>query len=323
MRHEKIVPGAILITLGLIFLLRSFGIIHIHWMNILHLWPIFLLIGGINLIFAHNKSPWASFLKIGVVILGFCILLFGNFNDRFNFWPGTYYYHGDNNDRDDDDDNDAPRKGIMKIEGNSTFSEPFHADARIAKLSINGGGTVYRISDTTNQLFQAYTKEFAGQYLYSHTVTDSVYSLDFSMKKNRTWHWDKNKENSATFKLNSAPIWDMDIAAGAAKLDFDLTKFKVRNFKVSGGMADFNVKIGQPLARTLVDINIGMAKVKIEVPKDAACQINTDSGLSSNHFNGFTKISDSHYETPGFAAAKNKITVKLDGGAADFEVVRY
>ena len=85
MRHDKIVPGAILITLGVIFLLRSFGIIHIHWINILHLWPIFLLIGGINLIFAHNRTVWASVLKIGVVILGLCILLFGNFNDRYNF----------------------------------------------------------------------------------------------------------------------------------------------------------------------------------------------------------------------------------------------
>jgi hypothetical protein len=327
MRHDKIVPGAILITLGVIFLLRSFGIIHIHWINILHLWPIFLLIGGINLIFAHNRTVWASILKIGVVILGLCILLFGNFNDRYNFWPNRYYYHNDNNnDKDDDDDDDddySDGKSIVKVEGNSTFNEPFHADARIAKLNINGGGTVYRLGDTTNQLFQAYTKEFGGQYEFSHSVADSVYTLDFDMKKHTRFHWDKNKENSVTFKLNSAPIWDMDIQTGATKLEFDLTKYKIRNFKISGGAAAFDVKLGQPLEATNVDISTGVSEVRIRVPNNAACRISTDSGLSSNNFEGFTKTNDGHYETPGFNSAKNKINIKLDGGISDFKVTRY
>ena len=323
MRHDKIVPGAILITLGVIFLLRSFGVIHIHWINILHLWPIFLLIAGINLIFAHNRTVWASILKIGVVILGLCILLFGNFNDRYNFWPNRYYYHSDNNDRDDDDDDDSSSRGIVKMEGNSTFNEPFHADARIAKLNINGGGTVYSLSDTTSQLFQANTTEYGGQYEFSHSSIDSVYTLDFNMKKNTRFHWDKNKRNDVVFKLNAAPIWDMDISTGATKLNFDLTKFKIRNFKISGGAASFDVKLGQPLDNTDVNISTGAAEVRISVPKDAACRINSDSGLSSNSFIGFTKTNDGHYETPGFSAAKKKINIDLDGGISDFKVTRY
>ncbi|MES2277056.1 MAG: DUF5668 domain-containing protein [Bacteroidota bacterium] len=325
MRHDKIVPGAILITLGVIFLLRSFGVIHIHWINILHLWPIFLLIGGINLIFAHNKSPLASALKIGVVLLGLGILLFGNFNNRYNFWPRNYYYSDNNNDSDDNDDNnnDGDKVDVVKIGGTSTFSEPYHAEAQIAQLNINGGGTVYRLSDTTNQLFQAYTKEIAGSYEFTRHSEDSVYVLNFNMKKTNHMRWDKNKENSATFKLNSAPIWDMDISTGATKLDFDLTKFKVRNFKINGGAASFDIKLGQPLDMTTVDISTGVSEVNISVPKDAACKINTDSGLSSNHFDGFSKTDDNTYETPGYSNAKKKIYIKLEGGLSGFRVNRY
>lgn len=330
MRHDKLVPGAILITIGVIFLLRSFGYIHIHWINILHLWPIFLVIGGINLIFAHNRSPWASVLKIGVVIAGVFILLFGNFNDRFSFWPHTYYsYHNDNDDNNDNNDNsnddgdDNDNKGIVKVEGNSAFSEPYHAEARIAKLNISGGGTSYRLSDTTNQLFQAYTKEFGGQYEFSRHSEDSVYVLDFNMKKNRHFRWDKGKSNSVDFKLNSAPIWDMDIQTGATALDFDLTKFKIRNLTLNGGAASFSIKLGEPLEATKLDVSTGVSEVKISIPKDAACKITTDSGLSSNNFDGFNKLEDNHYETPGFAAAKKKIYIKLDGGISDFKVNRY
>jgi hypothetical protein len=322
MRHDRLVPGAILITLGVIFLLRSFGIIHIHWINIIHLWPIFLLIAGINLIFAHNKSPLASALKIGVVLLGLGILLFGNFRNRYNFWP-HYYYNSDNDNNDNDNDDNDTATDIVKIDGTSTFQEPFSAGTRIAKLNINGGGSVYNLSDTTALLFQADTKDMAGPYEFTHRTEDSVAVLDFSMKKNSRFKWKKGQQNSATFRLNSAPIWDMDISTGATKLDFDLTKFKVRNFKINGGAASFDIKLGQPLEMTTVEISTGVSEVNISVPKDAACKIDTDSGLSSNHFNGFNKTDDDTYETPGYNTAKNKIYIKLEGGLSGFRVNRY
>lgn len=322
MRHDKIVPGAILITLGVIFLLSSFGIIHIHLWNILHLWPIFLLIAGINLIFAHNHSAWAAILKVGVVILGVCLLFFGNFNNRFIFWP-HYSYHYNDNGRDDDDDDDDNGKGITKIEGSSTFNAPYSADARIAKLNVSGGGAEYTLSDTTSQLFEAVTKEYGSSYEFSHHSEDSVYVLDFNMKSNHNFHFGHNKANSATFKLNTKPVWDIDITAGAAELNFDLTRFKVRNLKIGGGAASFDIKIGQPLDVTSLEISTGMAGVNIAIPQNAACKIDSNSGFSSNTFTGFNKNDDGDYETPGFNNAAKKILIHINGGMSSFKVSRY
>lgn len=322
MRNDKLVPGAILIALGIVFLLRSFGYIHIHWINILYLWPIFLVIGGINLIFANNRSGWATFLKLAVVFAGIYILLFGNFNNRFNFWP-KYSYHYNDDHNDDDDDNDSSSHDIVKVEGNSEFNEPFHADAHIAKLNISGGGTVYSLSDTTSQLFQAYTKEYGSSYEYSHHSDDSVYVLDFKMKKNTHFNWGHSKSNSVTFKLNSLPVWDINIETGATKLDFDLSKFKIRNLKVDGGAASYTIKLGQPQEATRLDVETGVSEVNVKIPDNAACSIYTDSGLSSNKFDGFNKTSDNHYETAGFGNAAKKIYIRLSGGISDFKVSRY
>jgi hypothetical protein len=317
MRHEKLVPGTILIALGIIFLLQSFGVVHIHWWNVVSLWPIFIVIAGINLIFANNRSPLATVLKLGVVLLGLCILLFANF-DNNRSWP-NFYYEGDNNSTYDNGNS----KGIVKVEGNSSFSEPYHAEAHIAKLTINGGGTSYNLSDTTNQLFEASTREFGGSYEFTHQNEDSVFVLGFKMKKSNNFHFGKNKKNTATFKLNSMPVWDMKVETGATKLDFDLSKFKVRNLTINGGAAAFDIKMGQPLEATKIDIETGVSDVHISVPKDAACRIDTDSGLSSNTFDGFNKVDDDHYETPGFAGAKKKIYIKFDGGLSGFKVNRY
>src|SRR5471030_1377661 len=108
MRNDKLIPGMILVMIGVIFLLHNFGMINFHWSNLFHLWPIFLVIGGVNLVFANNRSPWATILKISVVVAGFALLVFGNFNDRYRWWPRYSYHYNkdDDNDNDSSDDND-------------------------------------------------------------------------------------------------------------------------------------------------------------------------------------------------------------------------
>ena len=332
MRNDKLVPGLILVLIGSLFLLHNYGFLHFHWMNFVYLWPIFIIMGGVNLLFAHNRSPWATAIKIGVVIAGFALIVFGTFGNRYRFWPNHWTYHDSDNSFDDDDDDDdsdstmTSNGKITKIEGNSVFNEPFNSSVKVARLNVSGGGTTYNLSDTTNQLFAATTREFVGKYDFSHHSEDSVYVMDFKMRKNsgNNFSWgDKDKSNSATFRLNPNPEWEFDVETGATKLDFDLSKFKVRSFKIHGGAASFDIKLGQPLASTTVEVSTGVSSVDINIPQSAACRITTDSGLSNNKFNGFDKKDDNTYETAGFANARNKIYIKMKGGLSDFRVNRY
>jgi len=331
MRNDKLIPGLILVVIGAAILLANYGYLHFHWWNVFRLWPIFLVIGGVNLVFAHNKSYWATIIKIAVVIIGLGLLFFGNFGERYNFWPGNHFtYSNDdrddddssNNNMDDDDDDDNNSKGNTKMAVNGTFNEPYNANIKVARLNISGGGTVYNLSDTTNQLFNAATKDDNAKYVLSQSKDDSVYVLDFHMNKHNGFNFDSDK-NQADMRLNPNPEWEIDVETGATKLDFDLSKFKIRQLKIHGGAASFDVKLGAPLAMTDVDISTGVSSVDISIPQNAACSIETDSGLSDNHFDGFNKTDDNNYETPGFDAAKNKIHIHISGGLSDFKVSKY
>jgi hypothetical protein len=324
MRNDKLIPGLVLVFIGAAFLLNNFGYIHFHWYNIFHLWPIFLVIAGVNLVFAHNKSPWATILKIAVVVFGLGLLFFGDFGDRFNFWPGrhTYYNNDMDNNNDNNDDSDSTDSSNVKSVGNGRFVEPYKADIKIARLNISGGGTSYTLNDTTNQLFSANTKDTYGRYDFSHSQDDSVYVLDFKMRDHHGFNFDSDK-NAAIMRLNPNPVWEIHVETGATKLDFDLSKFKIRELHLHGGAASFNVKLGAPLAMTNVDVQTGVSGVDISIPQNAACSIETESGLSDNHFEGFNKTRDNNYETPGFGAAKNKIHIHISGGLSDFKVMRY
>jgi Domain of unknown function (DUF5668) len=340
MKRDKLMPGVILVLIGAVVLLRNFGYLHFHWSNLIYLWPVFLVIGGVNLILSHNRTIWATLIRIAVVVLGFGILLFGDFGNR-PYWGPTFYFnhHGHNDDKDNDnddadsgdddsDDSDSTMHpgAMVKVDGNSFYHTPFTTGTKLARLNLSGGGTTYNLSDTTNELFNANVKEFSGRYTLKTRTEDSVSVVDFNMNNEhrRSFTWGDNKSNTATLKLNTNPLWDVNIKAGATSLDFDLAKFKVRSLVLSGGAASFSIKLGQPVAdNTKVTISSGVSDITISVPKDAACMITSSTGLSSNNFDGFNSDGNNEYKTPGFDAAKNKIYITISGGLSDFKVRRY
>jgi hypothetical protein len=332
MRNDKLIPGMILVMIGAIFLLNNFGYINFHWSNLFHLWPIFLVIGGVNLVFANNRSAWATILKISVVVAGFSLLLFGNFDDRYNrwWWPHyTFHHRDDNNDDMDDnsDDDDSGSHGLVKVSGTNTFNDPYKESVKVAQLNISGGAISYHLDDTTNQLFHAVAREKFGTYEFNHHQEDSVYVIDFKMKdhNNFDFHSDDNdnNDNRVDIQLNPNPVWNMKLDAGATDVNFDLSKFKVRSIKLNGGAGSFALKMGQPLSTTDINISTGAASVKFTIPQDAACRITKSSAFSSDDFEGFIKQGNGDYETPGYSSAKNKFNIHFSGAMSGFEVKRY
>jgi cell wall-active antibiotic response 4TMS protein YvqF len=332
MKNDKLIPGMILVMIGAIFLLHNFGYIHFHWGNIWRLWPVFLVMGGINLVFANNHSAWATILKITVVLACFAVLVFANFSDDGNWrwWKHTYHYNssvnndGDDNNNDSDDNDDDDNMKTTSASGSNEFNEPYNASVKFAKLIINGGATTFRLNDTTSQLFKANTKQFHGSYSFTTHKEDSLYVMDLSLKEKKFWNWgDDNKDNNATISLNTKPVWDMEVNAGATDLDFDMSKYKVRSFILKGGAGAFKIRMGDPLANSDITVETGASDVTINIPKDAACSVETSSGLSSNDFQGLSKKDDGHYETANYGSAKNKYDIHISGGVSDFKVHTY
>ena len=321
-------PGLILVLIGALFLLDNYNVINFHWGNLFSLWPVFLIMGGVNLLLSNNHTAWAAMVKIGVVILGFCIIVFvpSRHNLYWNSNNGNFNLSDHDTDGDDDDsDNVTNNKGVVKIQGSSKFNEPFIPGVTFAKLNVNGGASVFNLKDTTNQLFQADTKEFFNRFEYVKSMDGAIPVIELKMnsKKGSHFEWNSDQTNTADIKLNASPEWEINLKTGASETNFDLSSFKVRTLNINGGAASYKIKMGMPLAVTNVEVSTGVSEVHIHIPKAAACQITTQSGLSSNDFADFDKKDDNHYETAGFATAANKMYIHLKGGVSDFNVDRY
>ncbi|MEX8548273.1 MAG: DUF5668 domain-containing protein [Mucilaginibacter sp.] len=327
MKRDRLFTGMLLLCIGILFLLDNFNVISFHWSNVLSLWPLLLIVSGVNMVTKHYHSTGITALRalIFAAVLGI-VAYRGLQPPNHQFFGrqfGNHFFNGDNDFNNDDDDNDNG-KGVMKLEGSRTYNEPYTAAVKVASLNIKGGGATYVLQDTTNQLFSASTHELSSKFHFNTTATDSGRTINFNTSSSRnSINWDSDKGNQANIKLNVNPVWDIDIASGASKMDLDLSKFKVRKLLVKGGATSMDLKLGQPVAVMNVDISTGVSEVNISVPSNAACHIISKTGLSSKSFDGFESKSDNEYQTAGFDNAPRKIYLNLKGGISDFNVKRY
>jgi hypothetical protein len=318
MRNDRLIPGMILVIIGALFLLNNFNVIDFDWSTFIHLWPVVLIIAGVNLVFAHNRTPWATAVKIAVLLLGMAVLIWGGVTHRgYRHFDSIFTFD------DDDNDSDSASKGV----GN--YVEFYKPSIQTAHLDISGGAASYTLSDTTNRLFEAETHgTHRNNYSLKTTVDSTHESLDFSMGSNKHHGFsfnfgNKHNPNKAILKLNTHPVWDIEVEGGMAAFNFDLSNYKIRKLSFQGGMASCNVKMGQPVGVTSVEFQGGMASFSLKIPQNVACRITTGTALSSKNFEGFTKTADSNYETPGYSQAANKINIDIEGGMSDFKVTRY
>jgi hypothetical protein len=228
-------------------------------------------------------------------------------------------FHWEHDKTEDGDEEDPEEQEDMQ--GN-IFREPISATTKYAVLNIEGGATKYELKDTTGELFVADVKKRGVNYSLLKTSTDSTDNLSFSMAGKHNLRG-RSSAGKAQLKLNTKPIWDLNLAIGAGKIDFDLSAFKVKSIKLEGGAASFDLKLGAPLKITSINTDTGVSELTISIPENAACEIHTDTGLSSNEFDGFEKRNDGTYVTPGYNEAKDRFVINISGGLSKARVERY
>jgi hypothetical protein len=327
MKYERIIWGVLLLFVGGVLLLENLNVIEFYWRNVWGFWPIFLIIAGVNLLLNRNGSQTGSIVSLAILIITLAFLFVkGQEKPSRSMWWGFLKDKNIDADIDWDDDN----TDTLITGGNMFhFSEPFIAADSTKKtvLNLSGGGTSFKLEDTTDSLFDASVVKRKGEFSLAKTTTDSTNTLTFKMNSNRKNGKNKWSFNSGTSKvnvrLNTQPTWEMNLKLGAGDLNFDLTKYKIRALNFDGGAADLKIKVGELLPITDLKIKTGVSNVEISVPKASGCRIKTHTGLASKDFKGFVKKDDGYYETPNYNTSKNKIFINLDGGLASFEVDTY
>lgn len=317
MKTEKVIWGLILIFIGSVFLLNNFGVINFYWGSVWRFWPIIFILIGANMLFSRLNGSAGSILSVSLTLIA--LIFIGYQGTRPNTGTAGRSWRFDHNDNEKVSKNDADWSTA------NTFTEPYTSNITRAELNIKGGATSYKMDDSTENLFDAEVQQNSGHFSLEKTSRDSTEVLNFRMRdQKRKWNMDDMDGNQVRIKLNSKPLWDINLEIGAGETVFDLTSYKVRNLRLNGGAASFKVTLPEPVTTTNVNVETGVAEVVIKVPETAACRITVDTGLSAKDFSGFEKQADGSYQTAGYSSASTKkILISLKGGLSSFEVQRY
>jgi hypothetical protein len=336
--------GIFFVTIGLLFLARNMGWLAIDWETIRNLWPLLLILAGVNLILERQRSQ-AAIATTVLLAIAAPVALFSFVGRHHNNWDrngNRWEYRSNDNDKDDDqddnddsddnddaedsDDNDSDdNDSDIKTESVSKFVESMEGDTPEAVLKFGGGAGRFTINETTTNLIDAEAKQTVGTYKMAveRDPATRIPTIELKPNEGKTEFKGGKLANRIDIKLNDKPIWTLDLGLGAGEGDFDLSRYAVKNLKVQAGAADIEIKLGDRTDLTTVDLQAGVASMVVRVPQGVGCRVEKQGGMNVNELDGFDEVSDRVMQTPGYDGAKKKINIVFNGGISRFKVERY
>ncbi|MES2797480.1 MAG: DUF5668 domain-containing protein [Bacteroidota bacterium] len=329
--NRNYISAGILILLGLLFLGRELNILDFHWGDLARFWPVLLILIGINIIFggkAGGSTSWIFFiiflLAIPFGVVRHCENNWDHHDNGFR-WNDKNWNHDNENDHNDNDNDNNDH-----FSKSQSFSEEMTPAIKSARLVLEGGVAGIDIDGTTTKLFEADTKSTFSDFSVSNTVENGTANVRFTMKNRNEnkGHVDIDTDNfdgknEAKIKLNPDIEWNMEYKFGVSGADLDLSPFNVKSLDIKTGVSGVDIKLGDKANDMQVDIDAGIAGINLKVPNGVGVRIKTDSFLSGNNFEGFTKDASGYYISPDYNKTTNKITVNYKGAFASFDVDRY
>ena len=302
MQYKKVQWGAILIVSGVIILLNNIGIISIGWRSIFALWPLIFVFWGISIL------PAKEYVKIILGILSIGVGLFLLFN-----YPGVSEKH------------------LEYIYENETevisetpydLTEPMDSGITTASLSLDAAAGNYFLNTDSLNLFKFNSQKSRESFSVTCKKTNS--NAAFQINTNTGSRILSASNNHSSILLNSYPIWDVDIDAGAALIDADFSSVKVKSFSLDGGACTATLRFGLTNGLTSIKIDAGAASITIYVPKKASCEINNDAVLTDKQFSGFTRIKSGLWRSTDYnGSSLNRINIEIDAAVTSVSIIRY
>lgn len=328
---NSIFLGAILIVLGALALglVNDWFSFDVSMRQIARFWPVLIILAGVAVMLDSRRSLMNS----TSVLLVALAIPFGIYNCTSNTFDKVedrisgkgFDFDVDINDSDDEFTYDEGTDSSSST-SHQTYKVDKVAGVKSAELMIGGGAAQFLLEKAdADQLFAADTR-LAGVsgFTLREENTGTHQKVSFKMKSQKNIRLkDKGIDRKVTLKLNTEPVWDINMEIGAGDLKYDLTSYKVGKIKLETGASNIDLKMGDLMSESTVKIESGVANINIEVPTGVGCEIKMDGALNAKNFTGFTKIKSGLYRTEGFDSAAKKIYIDTDSGMSNFTVSRY
>jgi hypothetical protein len=276
--------GLVVIVLGVLFLAANLGWIDVGFvLSLWRLWPLILVVIGLNLLLGDRNRSLAAVLTILVVAGGLGIA-----------WAG--WHSG----------------GSAVFGGGTVTTTPITqpADPAVtsgsALISVGGAEVVIHGQPAGSSLVVGAFKTSRTPKI-SQTVTSGAYNLSVGTEgQGGIWilPWTGAGSQRERLELGLSPgvPWTLRVDGGATKTEIDLTTVQLKDLRVDAGASSVRVVVGPTVvAGAQLTVNGGAGSYHVTIPRDLRVNLTLDSSLSARNLEGFRSTGAGTYvhEGPG------------------------
>ena len=294
----------LLIALGLIFLLQNFGFISgVSWLAIASLWPLLLVLIGLDIAFARRWPLPTLAVEVAVIAAGLALVAYSP-----NLSPGVFVF-GDGGGG-----------------GETDVSAP-RSDATAMNLTLNGGAThSYHVTGGASQLVEAHS---ANPDLRLR-VSGSNGHPDVRLDQASSGFFRPVSAGDIQIQVASDVPTSLTINVGAGEFDVDLSDVRVADARVNVGASSMRFVLPKPSGDVTIRMNGGASNIVLVVPDGVEARIGTSGGLLSLRSDNARLGSDggtggcfacgTFVETSGYRGAPDRVTLTISAGASSIVV---
>jgi hypothetical protein len=300
-----VVWPAILIGFGLVFLLQNFGLLGSNiWSYVGRLWPVILILVGLELILGGSHRAGGGLVLAFVVIAVAGALLFGGFAPSI-VRPGS--------------NASAPETHTLTqaLQGASTAGVTVHFGA--------GTLNVDALQGQPDQLAQmTYQGSAQSAPKASYRVRGGEGQLTYDVAHPFGPPWANNGGSGGQVNLLLAPTipLSLDVEEGASSGKIDLSQLHVSDLTLQTGASHATLVLPRSAGATTASVKGGAATIDVEIPDGVAAQIHYNGGLSTVNVDEslFPSVGDQTFRSPNYDSAQNKVDLTIQAGVSTIHV---
>ena len=287
-----------LIGVGIAALLANLGYLSFSWTAILALWPLLLVIAGVDLILAHRAPMAALAIDVVVVAVGLVLLATRPFGGGITtIFPFVNI-----------GDTDCP-SGVAQ----ASVSVPKTSTTPVT-IHITGGAATYTIAGGASDLVNA-TSDDPNLYLRSS-------GSDIRLTQCGNNGSLGGSRNIRVQIADDVPV-SLDLTGGAGSFTLDLRSTKLTELRSTNGAATMEIDLPKPSGDVPIRLTGGASTITI-VLGGAEASVDVTGGLTSLNApggaGGGTFAGRQHWDSTGYAGAHDRYTITVTGGASTITV---
>jgi hypothetical protein len=286
----------LLISIGLAFLAANFGLIApVSVVALLSLWPLVLIIVGIDIAVGHRWPLAALGADVLVIALGLALVA----------------------------SSPAATTGIFPFSvggssgpTSSTVEVP-RSDVKSMTLRLSAGAGTYELRGRSSALVHAVSDRDDLRLARADISGDRIdVRLDQGLTGNGLRFGPTAASHVIVAVASDIPT-SLTVDAGAGEFTIDASDIKVTDARISVGAASVRFVLPHPAGDVPITLSAGASSIVIEVPAGVEARITSSGGLNSTHFEN-PRFSGS--ETSGYAGAKDRVTIRISAGVTSIVV---